>query len=156
MDAKNVAILEQKSSTMMTTEHRAYDLEFITSFGDPVPASVLATTIRDEEGRFQEAIAFIADATETKAFQKRLYLSSITDELTGVFNRRHFDSSLETSVSKVAEGKLQRLALAIFDIDNFKRVNDGFGHPAGDQVLRHIGNKLSGIAERGLSVYRLG
>lgn len=103
MDAKNIAILEQKSSTMMTTEHRAYDLEFVTSSGASVPVSILATTIRDEDGRFREAVAFIADATETKAFQKRLYLSSITDELTGVFNRRHFDSHLEKEVSKVAE-----------------------------------------------------
>lgn len=120
-----------------------------------MPVSILATTIRDEVGQFREAVAFITDATETKAFQKRLYLSSITDELTGVFNRRHFDSTLEKTVSKIADGSIDRLALAIFDIDNFKRVNDGFGHPAGDQVLRHIGSKLSGFAGRRLSVYRL-
>lgn len=91
-----------------------------------MPVSILATTVRDENGAFSEAIAFIADATETKAFQKRLYLTSVTDELTGVGNRRHFDSTIEATFSKVASGGAESLALAIFDIDHFKRVNDGF------------------------------
>lgn len=82
--------------------------------------------MRDENGAFSEAIAFIADATETKAYQKRLYLSSVTDELTGVGNRRHFDSTMEAVLSKIASDGTGSLALAIFDIDHFKRVNDGF------------------------------
>ncbi|MFZ3233474.1 MAG: PAS domain S-box protein, partial [Patescibacteria group bacterium] len=64
LDARNIEILEKKSSTMMTTEHRSYDVEFLTKDGVPVPVSILATTIRDENGVFQEAIAFISDATE--------------------------------------------------------------------------------------------
>lgn len=82
--------------------------------------------MRDENGAFSEAIAFIADATEVKAFQRRLYLTSVTDELTGVGNRRHFDSNIEAAFSRVASGAADNLTLAIFDIDHFKRVNDGF------------------------------
>lgn len=155
LDARNIEILEKKSSTMMTTEHRSYDVEFLTKDGVPIPVSILATTIRDENGVFQEAIAFISDATETKAYQKRLYLTSITDELTGAGNRRHFDSTLEKDFEEVSKAKADCMSFAMFDIDHFKRVNDGFGHPAGDQVLRHIGKKLSELPKEDFSVFRL-
>lgn len=129
LDAENIAILESKSSTMMTTDHRSYDISFLTKDRIRVPVSLLATTIRDENGDFQEAIAYISDATETKAIQKRLYLASITDELTGVFNRRHFNDSLERAYSELQSGSLRILSLAVCDIDHFKTINDKHGHP---------------------------
>ncbi len=82
--------------------------------------------MRDDGGNFSEAVAFVADSTEAKAFQARLYLASITDELTQIGNRRHFDGEFSESFQALRDGKIENLSLVIFDIDNFKRVNDSF------------------------------
>jgi two-component system cell cycle response regulator len=73
---------------------------------------------------------------------------SLTDGLTGTGNRRAFDDALRQE-SRRALGREGPLALAIFDIDHFKRVNDSFGHDVGDRVLVSFARRLeSAIRER--------
>lgn len=71
--------------------------------------------------------------------QKHSYLSKIAnqDELTGLYNRRYFKSTFQRELNR-AKSYGGLLALVIFDIDHFKKVNDLYGHNAGDQVLRAI------------------
>jgi diguanylate cyclase (GGDEF)-like protein len=59
------------------------------------------------------------------------------DPLTGIFNKRRFDEAFPGEVLRAAQGRTA-LSLILFDIDFFKRINDGHGHPAGDAVLRQI------------------
>jgi two-component system, cell cycle response regulator len=59
------------------------------------------------------------------------------DALTGVFNKRRFDEAFPSEVGRAAAAKTP-ISLILFDIDFFKRINDGFGHPAGDAVLREV------------------
>jgi diguanylate cyclase (GGDEF)-like protein len=59
------------------------------------------------------------------------------DALTGAFNKRRFDEAFPAEVARASQGKTP-LSLVLFDIDFFKRINDGFGHPAGDAVLREV------------------
>jgi len=70
-------------------------------------------------------------------FEKTKILS-ITDALTQLYNRRHFEKILEETVSDAAEKKNTQVSLCIVDIDYFKHYNDLNGHPAGDAVLRKI------------------
>jgi diguanylate cyclase (GGDEF)-like protein len=65
---------------------------------------------------------------------RELYGLATRDELTGLFNRRYFYSETERML---ADGC--RITLALFDLDDFKRVNDNHGHLAGDQILRDVG-----------------
>ena len=67
--------------------------------------------------------------------------SARTDALTGLHNRRHFDEEL-TRVFADASRHRDETALVIADIDHFKRVNDSYGHEAGDAVLRHVSRLL--------------
>lgn len=68
--------------------------------------------------------------------------SALTDELTGLGNRRSFDQVLK--VESARAGRYDRqLSLAIVDLDRFKDVNDAYGHPAGDEVLRRFGELLA-------------
>ncbi len=60
---------------------------------------------------------------------------SIKDELTKVYNRRYLIQTLEIEISKAKRNKTP-LSIGIFDIDNFKRINDTYGHPTGDLVLK--------------------
>lgn len=69
--------------------------------------------------------------------EDRLAALSLTDALTGLWNRRHFDFRLEEE-SRRAERYRSPLSLLIIDVDRFKLVNDRFGHLQGDRVLRRI------------------
>ncbi|NTV49581.1 MAG: GGDEF domain-containing protein [Geobacteraceae bacterium] len=71
---------------------------------------------------------------------KRIYVlevETITDPLLGIFNRRYLDRRLEEEVLRAKRHKLQ-LSLLMVDIDNFKMVNDTWGHQIGDLVLKHL------------------
>jgi diguanylate cyclase (GGDEF)-like protein len=62
---------------------------------------------------------------------------AVVDELTGLPNRRFFQRRLDYEIDRCARYG-RHLGLAIFDVDHFKRVNDGYGHPAGDAALQHL------------------
>jgi diguanylate cyclase (GGDEF)-like protein len=66
---------------------------------------------------------------------------SSRDPLTGLANRRHFELMLAGEVDRVARAGEPALVLMI-DIDHFKKVNDAYGHPAGDEVLKHVAHTL--------------
>jgi diguanylate cyclase (GGDEF)-like protein len=76
-------------------------------------------------------------------FQKQMYESALRDSLTKAFNKRYFTDRLENEFTfAVRHGT--PLSLVLFDVDHFKRVNDTFGHQAGDQVLSGISGVLAG------------
>jgi diguanylate cyclase (GGDEF)-like protein len=75
---------------------------------------------------------------------RQLYAASITDPLTGAHNREYFNSHLGSELSYSRRHKTD-LSLVMFDIDHFKRVNDTYGHQAGDAVLIEIAAQVSHI-----------
>lgn len=80
---------------------------------------------------------YISDITGHKLVEQELRTLSITDALTGVYNRRHFQERLEVEIAR-AQRSEGPLSVLMFDIDHFKQVNDRFGHEAGDRVLKAI------------------
>jgi len=74
---------------------------------------------------------------ELREANKRLEALADTDGLTGLFNRRYFDALLLREVQRTARYK-SPLGVGLIDIDHFKYVNDTFGHPMGDEVLRNV------------------
>ncbi|MBI2923349.1 MAG: GGDEF domain-containing protein [Planctomycetes bacterium] len=86
----------------------------------------------------------------------RLAVQNLTDSLTGLGNRRRFDADLAREVPR-ARGLGRPLTLAFLDLDDFKSVNDRFGHDAGDALLRNVAAALeSGIRCDSDAAYRLG
>ena len=80
---------------------------------------------------------------------------SSRDPLTGLFNRRQFEASLDSEIDRVARSGESALLL-LLDIDHFKRVNDTYGHAAGDVVIRQIGRALLDCVRPMDTVARLG
>jgi two-component system cell cycle response regulator len=76
-------------------------------------------------------------------FQKQMYESALRDGLTKAFNKKYFTDRLESEFTFSAR-HASPLALVLFDIDHFKKVNDTYGHQAGDHVLSEISKLLSG------------
>lgn len=106
----------------------------------------------DAEGSIVGYTAIRQDITDKKYIEEL----SVTDPMTGLFNRRHFNKAFSEVADEVAR-KDRMLAFLIFDVDHFKAYNDNYGHQAGDDVLVRIGHtvaqhaaQLSGFA------YRLG
>ncbi|NNG01896.1 MAG: diguanylate cyclase [Desulfobacteraceae bacterium] len=78
---------------------------------------------------------------EMKKAQDKIAEMSILDELTQLYNRRYFNEALEREMSKAQRYESQ-LVLCILDLDHFKKINDVYGHPAGDKALNEIGRLL--------------
>lgn len=90
--------------------------------------------------------------------QQRLQASiseSLTDALTGLANRRHLMTDLESAAVRRRSGDELRL-FVLFDLDGFKAYNDAFGHPAGDALLTRLGRRLESFAAPHGRAYRLG
>jgi len=77
------------------------------------------------------------------------------DALTGLFNRRHFDQSLAAAIARTLR-HAEPLCLIMADIDRFKRINDLYGHLAGDDVLRALGGVMAKLVRRDDILVRFG
>ena len=75
---------------------------------------------------------------EKEELEEEVRRLSITDDLTGLYNHRHFFKTLESELTRMKRQKTS-LSLLMLDVDNFKRYNDGHGHVEGDRVLKKIG-----------------
>lgn len=89
--------------------------------------------------------------------REALKVDSRRDPLTNLANRRVLDELIELSDAAIASGGVNPPAVAIMvDLDHFKMINDRFGHPAGDEVLRRVASVLSAGVRRGDEVVRYG
>ena len=118
--------------------------------------------IFDRQGNIQNLAYFSRDITAQRQLERELRDSekkykelSITDGLTNLYNSRHFYSSLQLEINRAL--RYQRpLALLMVDIDDFKRINDSYGHLAGDRVLAKIGEVIRSALREADTGYRYG
>lgn len=103
--------------------------------GSTFPSEVLLS--RFEWAGREVLQGLVRDITERKRLEAELIQTAITDPLTAVYNRRHFQTILEMEIDRVKR-YASALSLIMFDIDHFKTVNDTFGHEAGDEVLKGV------------------
>jgi len=106
--------------------------------------SLIKTPKLGADGQVEYAICSGEDITDRKQMEEQLLQLCNTDPLTKAFNRRYFLQILETEVQR-SQRYATPFSLVMCDIDHFKRVNDTFGHEAGDQVLQTI---VTSIHER--------
>ncbi len=97
-----------------------------------------------EHGKEISAVTIFRDISERKQMEEQLHELCNTDPLTKAFNRRYFLEVLETEVQRSRRYGMP-FALVMGDVDRFKRVNDLFGHQAGDRVLQEV---VAAIQER--------
>ena len=141
------------SQSQNGVDHEA-DYRALTAAGDYVWIRDVVHVVRDDNGEVESLIGFMFDISERKkteeqllTLQKQLEEYSYKDGLTGVANRRMFDSVLATEWAN-AQRTLQPLSLILLDIDHFKQFNDHYGHIQGDDCLKSVGQALSLAASR--------
>jgi diguanylate cyclase (GGDEF)-like protein len=92
---------------------------------------------------------------EISLLQSQLREQVIRDPLTNLFNRRYFDETLERELARASREKYP-LCIVMMDIDHFKKVNDTYGHEAGDTVLKTLGELVTRQCRQGDFVCRFG
>lgn len=152
-------------------EKRAEATEYtrLVSRGDPVPPTeivryhkeghkvnvVLTASPIVIEGEFRGSVAVYTDVSELAAAREKIRYLANHDELTGLPNRRLFESNF-TQMLKIAERDQIPFAVLILDLDNFKEINDTYGHAVGDQLLTWIGERLLELLRASDTIARWG
>ena len=117
--------------------------------------SLRRSLVRDASSRPLYVIAQSTDVTVRKETENRTYQLAVTDPLTGLHNRRHFQDRLRHTHARLSRSTAL-IGVIFIDLDHFKTVNDELGHKTGDEVLERIGLLLSDSVRPGDTVARLG
>jgi diguanylate cyclase (GGDEF)-like protein/PAS domain S-box-containing protein len=111
-------------------------------------------TNRLDDPAVQAFVNNVRDVTESHAYQERLSYQATRDSLTGLLNRSAFLERLESALAR-GRRKPNPVAVLFLDLDDFKAVNDRWGHHAGDLLLQTVGSRLEQAVRPGDTVGRL-
>lgn len=103
---------------------------------------LLISPVFGSKGEILHFVGSKQDITERKRLEAELLELATTDTLTSLPNRRNFMEAMQLELARLQRLEGQVAAVLMFDLDHFKRVNDRFGHAAGDAVLRHFSGLL--------------
>jgi len=107
--------------------------------------------IHDESGNISHFVGVFSDITKRKQTETELITLASTDTLTGLPNRAFFQANQARLVKKNINH-----ALLVFDLDNFKKINDSMGHQVGDNILCQVAKRMLTLSRKKDTVYRLG
>jgi diguanylate cyclase (GGDEF)-like protein/PAS domain S-box-containing protein len=107
--------------------------------------------IHDESGNISHFVGVFSDITKRKETEAELIKLASSDTLTGLPNRAFFQANQARLVNKNINH-----ALLVFDLDNFKKINDSIGHQVGDNILCQVAKRMLTLSHKKNTVYRLG
>lgn len=149
VERSSVQRLLAGESQRLTLEKR-----YLRADGQTVWAVLDAVLVRTPDGVPDHFVAQVRDITESRLQSEMLAHRAAHDPLTGLANRSLMQEVLQSSLEQ--PGADGRVAVLVIDLDEFKQINDRYGHPAGDEVLVHVAGVLrAATAGRG-TVARLG
>jgi diguanylate cyclase (GGDEF)-like protein/PAS domain S-box-containing protein len=139
--AGNWDLIRSYTTPKETTEEetRYVEVSALGKSGKEIPVHVSISESLTHGKRMFNAI--LRDISERKVREEKLRLLSITDGLTGLFNRRHFYSLAQKDLERALRNK-GPFSILLIDIDDFKRINDAYGHHAGDSLLKEVADLM--------------
>jgi len=129
--------LEKHHELMRAGQSVDMTVPLASDHGTVVHVRVVAQPILDEEGNFAGYYGCARDVTDRVAMREQLAHLALRDELTGIYNRREFQSRLK-KLKNFVQDTDHEFALCLIDLDRFKLVNDAAGHAAGDKLLQEL------------------
>jgi diguanylate cyclase (GGDEF)-like protein/PAS domain S-box-containing protein len=142
----------------MIREHgvvRDFESEVLRADGATLWISENAHQVLGPDGALLHYEGTVIDITARRRYERELEFRATHDVLTGLPNRNLLRDRLEHAIAQ-AERVGARVPVVFIDLDNFKLVNDSLGHPAGDELLRTIANRVSATLRREDTVARYG
>ncbi len=137
---KNKGFSEKLSKCMKENREIVYEMDYKSMWGKETWLKVYYSPV-NERGKVIGANVLVEDITDRKFYEDELKAKAERDPLTKAYNR----NALETVILKrLGESKDKSLisCIAIVDIDNFKAINDNYGHKAGDSILKHMAYRV--------------
>ena len=116
---------------------------------------ITITAIENDEGQLLRYIGIFSDVTQNKQQQEKLHLMAHYDALTQLPNRSLFADRFGQALAHSKRND-KPLAICFLDLDNFKPINDNFGHKVGDQLLLEVANRITSTIREGDTVSRQG
>jgi diguanylate cyclase (GGDEF)-like protein/PAS domain S-box-containing protein len=113
------------------------------------------TPVLDATGNIVAYEGFIEDITERRRYRQQIEQQASYDALTGLANRRLLNDRLSQAVARSGRTR-EAIAVAFIDLDNFKIINDSFGHEVGDKLIKEMAQRLSSCVRQTDTVARLG
>jgi len=153
----DVGITEAKHESFLNDEIRQvrYIKRYLHKDGRMIVVEVSKSPARDKTGKTLYFIISERDITEERMLTAQLSHQALHDPLTGLANRALLDDRLELAHSRIVrQGGLG--ALLLLDLDDFKGVNDTYGHLVGDQLLAAVARRLEGVARTADTLSRFG
>lgn len=125
--------------------------------GSTFPTEHAVTFVGGEDGSGEpdRAVSIVRDVTRRKRYERELEHRSLHDQLTGLPNRNLFRDRLEHALDRI-DSTDREVAVIFLDLDRFKVVNDSLGHPAGDELLKQLGQRLRDAMPSEVTVARFG
>ncbi|MFY3774577.1 diguanylate cyclase domain-containing protein [Marinobacter salsuginis] len=123
--------------------------------GEKITLSVTLSSVRSDQGDVSHFVGIFSDVTRLKEQERRLRIMAHYDALTGMPNRVLFADRLQQAMA-LTRRQSGKLAVVYIDLDEFKPVNDAFGHEAGDQLLVEIANRMRAELREEDTLARLG
>ncbi|WP_172125617.1 EAL domain-containing protein [Devosia sp. 919] len=123
--------------------------------GDYIWVSSRRVLVPDASGKPVRFVGSMLDITARKQAETELQWAAFHDPLTGLPNRALYAQRLDAALER-ARGTGEMVGLLVFDLNNFKTLNDTMGHAAGDRLLKEIASRLVAAAPEGVTVARLG
>lgn len=127
----------------------------IVNFAEKIPIEITTTAIRDEKENINGLVLVLHDLTERKRYEEKLRYNAVTDYLTELPNRFRFFDRLSIALAH-AQRDHSRMAILMLDLDDFKNVNDTWGHSVGDRLLRNVSERLIHMFRKSDTIARWG
>ncbi|MBQ4877576.1 sensor domain-containing protein [Pseudoalteromonas luteoviolacea] len=143
--------IRQIKSALKETEHWQEELKIYDHKGSMLPIEVTIDEIKNSHGHVTNYVVVFSDLTERKKAESQLHNLSNRDRITGLPNRNLFFTNLK----KLSQQGTHH-ALLVFDLDNFKKINDSLGHQLGDSLLSKLSMRLNKLCRQQDTFYRLG
>lgn len=132
-----------------------YEAEKELPNGSVIPCIITATPFMDHEGQVVGVVEDFVDISERKRTEEKLKFVAYHDHLTHLPNRLLFNEKLEFEINHITDSDTI-LAVMFLDLDDFKYINDTYGHSTGDEVLVKVAERLKRIVGKNNVVARIG
>ena len=127
------------------------EIESLRNDGSTYLTDLNIDIIHDENGSISNFVGVFSDITKRKETEAELRKLASSDTLTGLPNRSFF----QANQARLVKNKINH-ALLVFDLDNFKKINDSMGHQVGDSILCQVAKRMLALGRKQDTVYRLG